>query len=547
MQSNPATIYANDVISGKIPACKFVKEACNRYLNDLKNFDFDLEEAEGAVNFMQQFKHTKGDLAGEFFHLEPWEVFIIYNIFGFKVNGKRRFRRAYVEIPRKNGKTFLGAAVALYCFMADGEAGAEVYTAATKLDQAAICFEQGYNMLEPFNTMHGFEMVMNNSFNNRRVVWDKNLFKPLSKEHKTLDGLNPHCAIIDEYHAHPSDELYNVIVNGMGARRNPLLFTITTAGFDRTSACYAHREYCQGVLSEKYVDESLFAIIYTIDEDDDWTQEETWIKANPNWGVSVNPDFVRQQVKEAKESPSKKHEFVTKLLNCWVDSYHSWILQDVVEACKSDFVPDVRATCYGGLDLAKVHDFSSLHLDFPIGNKHHTIAKYYLSSERIRNWGGFMGKQIRQWVQDGWITVTEGEGTDYAYIEKDIIELKDKYNLISIGYDKMFADDLAMRLFNNHDVQMRGFGQGIMNMTLPTSRLEEMIIKKQWTYDGNPVTLWMFGNAEAYRDANLNVKIIKSKDPNKNVDGVIANIMAIGEAIDENNKEVSQWFQPIVI
>lgn len=546
MQVNAATKYANDILSGKIPACKFVREACQRYLTDLETFEFDLDEAREAVNFMELFKHTKGDLAGQYFHLEPWEVFIVYNLFGFKENGKRRFKRSYVEIPRKNGKTFLGAAVALYCFMADDESGAEVYTAATKLDQAAICFEQGYNMLQPFNSEHGFEMIMNNSFNNRRVVWESNLFKPLSKEHKTLDGLNPHCAIIDEYHAHPSDELYNVIVNGMGARTNPLLFTITTAGFDRSSACYAHREYCQGVLSGKFIDDNLFAIIYTIDEDDDWKEESTWIKANPNWGVSVNPDFIRQQVKEARESATKEYEFKTKLLNCWVDSYESWIKEPVIKACANEFEAPEGAECTGGLDLASTGDFSALTFDFEIDGEHRCLTKYYLPEDKVREWNGHMGKQIYAWVQDGWITTTPGNVTDYGFIERDIKQFCEKYSVRSIGYDPWNAKQFATKLYED-GINMRAFSQAIGNISHPTKRLEELIVSGKWQYDGNPVTLWMFGNVNIYRDANLNIKVIKSKDQNKKVDGVVSIIMAIGEAIDENNKEQNQWFNPIVI
>lgn len=529
--------YAQDVIKGKIDACQFVKQAAQRFVNDLKLFPFSEKEAQGAVNFMQKFRHTKGGLAGELIHLEDWEKFIVYNIFGFTENGKRRFKKAYIEVPRKNGKTMLGALVANYCFLADGEEGNEIYTAATKLDQAAICFDQAYNMFKGFNTEYDFEMVMNNSWNNRRIVYESNLFKPLSKEHKTLDGLNPHCAIIDEYHAHPSDELYNVLVNGMGARVQPLLFTITTAGFDRNSACYNHREYCTRVLNGSVQDDSLFAVIYTMDEADDWTQESTWRKANPNYGVSVQPSFLAEQVKEAKESPTKEVEFKTKLLNVWTDAAVTWIPDSLWMKGAKDV--NTGRECYGGLDLAAVSDFCALTLAFPHEGGYKIITKYYLPDSAIRERKDDLGKQIRRWAQDGWITVTDGNTTDYSYIRADIKKLAAEYDLRSIAYDRYNSSQLVIDL-QEDGILMEGFGQGVISMSAPTKEVERLVKQEMIWHGDNPVTRWQMGNVVLKHMEGDNVKISKEKSTNK-VDGPVSIVMAIGQALDAQREPEPDW------
>lgn len=545
--TNLALVYANDVLSFKIPACIFVKQACKRFINDLAVFDFRLDKARDAVGFIKKFRHVKGEYAqhtteypdGRNFVLEPWQIFIVYNIFGFYLNDRRRFRKAYVEVPRKNGKTFLAAGIANYMMLADDEQGAEVYTAATKMEQAAICFDASYSMIEQFNREFDFDILQNNSFNNRRIIYGQNIYKPLSSEFKKLDGLNPHCSIIDEYHEHKSDGLYNVLMNGSGARTNPLLFAITTAGFNRDSACFRHREYCTGVLSGAFTDDRLFTVIYTMDKGDDWTDEKTWIKANPNYGISIYPEFLQGQLNEARESPTKKVEFLTKLLNVWTDSAETWIPDDVW--MRNEEAVEYAGDCYGGLDLASVSDFCALTLAFPHLDGYNLLTRYYLCEDAVRLRTDEVGKSIRYWADQGYIVLTPGNVTDYDFIRDDIGKLSAQYNICSIAYDRYNSSQLVTDLIND-GLTMSQFGQGYVSMSTPTKELERMCLGGKIWHGSNPVTRWQIGNVAIKRDPVGNIKITK-EDPTKKVDGPVSIVMAIGEAMDALRNPAVTWNQ----
>jgi phage terminase large subunit-like protein len=257
-----------------------------------------------AVEFIESLEHTVGTYAGNLFKLEPWQHFIVANLFGFvKPDGYRRYTRAYVEVPRKNGKSTFSNALMLYGLLADGEEGAQVYSAATKLDQAMMVFSESARVCKQVDWIAEGVNVYN-SVNNRRINYGNSFYRPLEWNPGKQDGLNTHFAVIDEYHAHSSDELYNVIRNSMGARLQPLLFVITTAGFNRESACYRHRQYCTQVLEGAINDDALFSVIYTLDDGDDWMNPLNWAKANPNYGVSVQPDDMRALAVKAQAMPA---------------------------------------------------------------------------------------------------------------------------------------------------------------------------------------------------------------------------------------------------
>ena len=368
-----AKAYAEKVISGEIVAGQLVRNACERFLRDLNSWQFEQSNVDHAVTFIQELEHTTGEHAGRKFILEPWQYFIVANLFGFvNDDGTRRFTRAYVEVPRKNGKSTFSSALMLYGLLADGEPAAQVYSAATKLDQAMMVFGESVRVCQNVDFLQG-EVVVNNSVNNRRILYGQNLYKPLEWNPNKQDGLNTHFACIDEYHAHPSDDLYNVIRNSMGARRQPLLFTITTAGFNRESPCYRHRQYCGNVLSGAIQDDGLFTIIYSLDSGDDWTDRKVWAKANPNWGVSVYPRQLEQAVNEAREFVHKEVEFKTKLLNVWTDTAQTWISDSDWAACEQQFSL-LGERCYGGLDLASTSDFCAFSLWFP---EHNAVKTWY--------------------------------------------------------------------------------------------------------------------------------------------------------------------------
>ena len=531
--------YIDDVTAGKIIVCEHVANAVNRYLSDRANgWGFSENYAQHAIDFIEQLEHSTGDYAGKPFKLEGWQAFIVWNLFGFlNPDGSRRFTRAYVEVPRKNGKSTFSSAVMLYGLIADGESAAQIYSAATKLEQAMMVFGESVRVCQNVGWLCD-ELSVNNSTNNRRIVYGQSIYRPLEWSPDKQDGLNTHFAVIDEYHAHPNDGLYNVLRNSMGARRQPLLFTITTAGFNRESPCYKHRNYCASVLSGAIKDDALFSVIYTLDEGDDWTDSKNWAKANPNWGVSVYPRQLEQALTEAKEFVHKEVEFKTKLLNVWTDTALTWITDSVWMDCAE--AGEVEGICYGGLDLASTGDFCAFSLYFPEYSAIRTW--YFLPSEAAYRRKDAAGASIRQWIADGQIIATEGNVTDYSYIKAKIIELAQQYDIKDIAFDRFNASQLVIDL-QNEGLQMFPFGQGFISMSSPTKELERLVKDGQLKHDGNPVTRWMMGNILLKSDPAGNIKIDKAKSGDK-VDGPVSIVMALGTAMQDaaKEKESDFWF-----
>ena len=531
--------YIDDVTAGKIIVCEHVANAVNRYLSDRANgWGFSENYAQHAIDFIEQLEHSTGDYAGKPFKLEGWQAFIVWNLFGFlNPDGSRRFTRAYVEVPRKNGKSTFSSAVMLYGLIADGESAAQIYSAATKLEQAMMVFGESVRVCQNVGWLRD-ELSVNNSTNNRRIVYGQSIYRPLEWSPDKQDGLNTHFAVIDEYHAHPNDGLYNVLRNSMGARRQPLLFTITTAGFNRESPCYKHRNYCASVLIGAIKDDALFSVIYTLDEGDDWTDSKNWAKANPNWGVSVYPRQLEQALTEAKEFVHKEVEFKTKLLNVWTDTALTWITDSVWMDCTE--AGEVDGICYGGLDLASTGDFCAFSLYFPEYSAIRTW--YFLPSEAAYRRKDAAGASIRQWIADGQIIATDGNVTDYSYIKAKIIELAQQYDIKDIAFDRFNASQLVIDL-QNEGITMFPFGQGFISMSSPTKELERLVKDAQLKHDGNPVTRWMMGNIMLRTDPAGNIKIDKAKSGDK-VDGPVSIVMALGTAMQDaaKEKESDFWF-----
>jgi phage terminase large subunit-like protein len=532
--------YISDVQSGAVPVCEHVRNAVARYVADrAAGWGFSDTYALHAIEFIEQLEHSTGEYAGKPFELEPWQAFIIWNLFGFlNEDGSRRFTRAYVEVPRKNGKSTFSSAIMLYGLIADDESAAQVYSAATKLDQAMMVFGESVRVCQNLPWLNE-ALTVNNSVNNRRILYGQSIYKPLEWNPGKQDGLNAHFCCIDEYHAHPNDELYNVIRNSMGARRQPLLFTITTAGFNREAPCYKHRQYCAGVLSGNIKDDALFSVIYTLDEGDDWTDPAVWAKANPNWGISVNPRQLEQGLTEAKEFVHKEVEFKTKLLNVWTDTAMTWISDSDWKAC--DGLDDLEgALCYGGLDLASTGDFCAFSLYFP---EYHAIRSWYwLPVETAYKRKDAAGQSIRQWANDGHIELTDGNVTDYSFIKARVIQLAQQYDIKDIAFDRFNSSQLVIEL-QNEGLQMFPFGQGFVSMSAPTKELERLTKDKQLRHAGNPVTRWMMGNIMLRTDPAGNIKIDKAKSGDK-VDGPVSIVMALGTCMQDaaKEKESDFWF-----
>jgi phage terminase large subunit-like protein len=499
---------------------------------------FDEDLYGHAVQFIEALEHTIGGHSGHYFKLEPWQHFVIANLFGFvKLDGFRRYSRAYVEVPRKNGKSTFSNAILLYGLLADGEDGAQVYSAATKLDQAMMVFSEGARVCRKLDWLSESVNVYN-SVNNRRINYGESVYRPLEWNPGKQDGLNTHMAVIDEYHAHPNDELYNVIRNSMGARRQPLLFVITTAGFNRESACYRHRQYCTKVLEGGISDDSLFSVIYTLDEGDDWKDQVNWVKANPNWGVSVNPRQLEEGLSEAMELTHKEVEFKTKLLNVWTDTASVWISDENWMRCVDEAEPS--GVSFGGLDLATTGDFCAFSLYWPETGS--VRSWYWLPEENAKRRNDQQGDAIRGWAREGLIDVTEGNVTDYSYIRHKIGELADRYEIKEIAYDRWNATQIVNDLVSD-GMTMYPFGQGFASMSAPTKEFERLVKSKAIHHDGNPVTRWMLGNIMLKRDPADNVKIDKGKSGDK-VDGPVSIVMALGTYLQEAQKEKEQdfWF-----
>jgi phage terminase large subunit-like protein len=531
--------YALAVASGEVVACAHVKNACARYLADRESgeWEFNEDSAQHAITFIEELEHTTGEYAGRNFTLEPWQAFIIANIFGFLKDGYRRFTRAYVEVPRKNGKSTFSSAIMLYGLLVDDEPAAQVYSAATKLDQAMMVFGESVRMCQNISWL-AEAVTVNNSVNNRRILHGQSLYRPLEWNPNKQDGLNTHMAVIDEYHAHPNDELYNVLRNSMGARRQPLLFTITTAGFNKEAPCFKHRQYCASVLEGKIKDDSLFSVIYTLDAGDDWTDSANWRKANPNWGISVYPRQLEQALTEAKEFASKEVEFKTKLLNVWTDTALTWIPDADWKECGE--TGETLGECYGGLDLAISGDFCAFSLYWPDSGTVKTW--YFLPEETVKKRNDAAGQSIRQWVADGLITATEGNVTDYAYIKARILELASKYEIKDIAFDRFNSSQLVIEL-QIEGLSLFPFGQGFVSMSAPTMELERLVKERRIKHAGNPVTRWQMGNIMLRTDPAGNIKIDKGKSGDK-VDGPVSIVMALGTCMQEaaKNKNSDFWF-----
>ncbi|HPI51765.1 MAG TPA: terminase large subunit [Smithellaceae bacterium] len=523
--------YINDVLSGRRICGKLERLAVERHLADLENADklkirFDEVAAMRCISFFSILKHSKGEFSGKRFELEPWQMFIVWVLFGWKrLDGSRRFRYAYVEVARKNGKTTFAAALSLYMMVLDGEDGAEIYTAATKRDQAKICWTEARNMV-------GKSPALSNKIARFQsaLTMESTLSKmePLAADSDKLDGLNPHFAVVDEYHAHKTDMLYNVLKSATGARRQPMIFTITTAGFDKTSPCFLMRRIYIDVLLGIKKQENTFVMIYSADEGDDWKDPKTWAKSNPNMGISISAEYLEEEFKSAlNRGGSEEVNFKTKNLNQWVDAPTVWIQDEKVRKCSNGTTDAdlVGQTCYAGLDLASHVDINALALYFP---ELKAIKLYYWIPEAKMEENADR-VDYKTWAAEGRIFVTEGNVIDIdAQVEK-ITEIIRGVNCRNIAYDPAKAyhgtvQGLQKAGLNNI---LDEFNQSIKTMSEPTRELQRLVESAEVDLMNDPVLRWMFRNAVAVTDANDNIKLHKAKSMNK-IDGLTAIINAIG-------------------
>jgi len=527
--------YARAVAAGKVPACKWAKLACERQLKDLKRKDIVWvpEEAEKICNFVSLMPHVKGRWDSETIQLEPWQEFIYSTVFGwYTKDGTRRFKAAYIECPRKNAKSTMSAPVGLYMMSVDREEGAEVYSAATTRDQAKIVFSVAKQMARKLPSFTKRFSIDVNAHNLSSIPTNSK-FEPLSADANSLDGLNTHCAIVDELHAHKTRRVYDVIETSTGARLQPLLWLITTAGFDRSGICFEIHTYLKKILQGVQKDDSFFGIIYSIDENDDWTDEKVWKKANPNWGVSVLPDDVRRLANKAKVMSSAQNNFLTKRLNVWVNADTAWMNMQNWNACAD---PQLEldefegSTCWIGLDLASKIDIAALEILIQRGEEYFLFGRYYLPEEAIEQGDN---DSYAGWAIDGRIIVTDGSVLDYSVIEEDLQDLKSRFEIKEVLYDPFQATQLATRM------ALEGFpmvevSPNVKNFSEAMKELESLVYSKKLTHDGCPVMTWMVSNVVCHRDNKDNIYPRKEQPQNK-IDGVVAALMCINRAISTVN------------
>jgi phage terminase large subunit-like protein len=388
---HPVVAYTRGVMDGSIPACQLVRQCVERHLRDLetaseRGLHFDRASAEHALRFFGFLRHTKGEWRGQVFQLSPWQAFIVWALFGWKrADGTRRFRLAYIEVPRKNGKSEFAAGLGLLLLVADGEPAAEIYSAATKRDQAKIVWGAAQQMVELSPELDGLISHWKSSLTLAIEKWGSK-FQPLGADADTMDGLNIHGAIVDELHAHKTSDVVDVLETATGARRQPLQLEITTAGFDRESICWEHHEYTRQVCEGLIQDDTWFGFIASIDDGDDWKDPATWAKANPNYGVSVKPDDLARKSEKAQHMPVAQNAFRRLHLDEWTQQNDRFIDIDLWDANAGEFTEDdlLAQPCYGGLDLSSVADLTAWVMMFPQADDSlRVLARFWCPEERL--------------------------------------------------------------------------------------------------------------------------------------------------------------------
>lgn len=541
-----AADYAARVLDGSQLACKWVKLACQRQRDDLKRwkedgpFVWDPEAASRVCRFIELLTHTKGELAGQRINLEPWQAFILTTAFGWRrrEDGGRRFRRVYIEVARGNGKSCLSSGVALYCLVADNEPGAEVYSFATTRDQAKIVFGDAKRMAEmnlPLRKRFGLEVLVNAIY----VPGTGSTFQAKSAEGSTLDGLNTHLAVVDELHAHKTRAVYDVVETSLGKRRSSLLWCITTAGFDTSGICYEVRTMSTRVLERQAIDETQFAVIYTADEDDDWTSPEALEKANPNWGVSVRPEMILSLLAKAKALPSAINNFKTKHLDIWCSASNAWMDMGAWGQCEDNTLrlEDFEGErCIIGLDLGSKNDMTAKVRVFPLESdgptRYAVFCDFYLPERAVEN---AVNSQYSGWAEEGHLHVTPGAMTDLNVVEEDLREDLSRFNVEAVVYDPWQATQMATTL-SEDDAPMVECRMTVQNMSDPMKSVEALVLDRRLLHDGNPILTWMMGNVVAKLDAKDNIFPRKERYEQK-IDGVIALIMAMGNALADDNDD----------
>lgn len=543
-----AEAYARQVISGKIPACKWIKLACQRHLDDVKRsksadfpYVFDPAKAERVAKFLQLLPHTKGKWASkrETIKLEGWQLFSVCIPFGWlrKKDKTRRYRTILIFVPRKNGKSIIGGGLGLYMFTADGEFGAEVYSGATTEKQAWEVFRPAKLMVDRTPALRDHYGVEVNASNMCRLT-DGSRFEPVIG--KPGDGSSPSCAIVDEFHEHQDSTLFDTMETGMGAREQPVMLVITTAGSSIGGPCHQLVRDSERMLEGAIERPDLWAMLYTIDPGDDWTSESVLIKANPNYGISINGDFLQARQRDAMQSAAKQATFRTKHLNEWVGAKNAWLnmLRWKEAPARKSLAELEGRPCIIGLDLASKIDIAGNLLLFPPVEGDplwHVHGRYYLPEVRVIEELDSNTARYREFDALGLLTLTDGEVIDFEVIKEDLREFAGRFDVQQVAYDPWQATQLAQEM-QAEGLLMVEVRQTVQNISEPMKELEALTLRRLLAHGDCPILTWMASNVIAKLDVKDNIYPNKERPENK-IDGIVGLIMAISRAIAGREEE----------
>lgn len=492
---------------------------------------FDDAAANRAVAFIETFcVQSQGEWAGQPLRLSDWQKRIMRDVFGWKrADGTRQFRTVYIEIPRKNGKSTLSSAIALYLLFGDGEPGAQVYAAAGDRDQARIVFGEAKAMVEASPAL----AKRCRRFKDSMVVEaTRSVFRVLSAEAYSKHGFNAHGIIFDELHVQPNRELYDVLRTSTGARRNPLLIMITTAGWDRTSLCWEQHERSLRTMADPLHDLEHYGVVYGAEEGDDWTSPAVWRKANPNLGTTIKEEYLHGLAREAETTPGLQNGFRRLHLDQWTAAETRWLDMGLWDDCREEDDPDLAGrVCYAGLDLASSNDMAALALVFPPLDDEEpwrVRVRYWVPGDNMQRRVEQTGTPYDVWARQGLLTATSGNVIDFEAIQLEILALGTRFRILEIAFDRWGAIQISQQL-GEAGFTMVQFGQGFASMAPPMKEFSRLVALGQIAHDGNPILRWNVDNVQAEQDAAGNLKPSKRKSKGK-IDGLVAALMALDRA-----------------
>lgn len=551
---NYALEYAESVLSGKEIVGEYIRLACQRFIDDCERDDleFDIDEGCKVINFFEKkLCHVEDKWKGKPIILEPWQKFVLMQVFGWmKLDGTRRIRTCYLQIARKNGKTLLAAGLAVFHMFADRVETPQVLIGSNNEDQAKICSTAAGKLIENSKSLkHLIKKRSLDIYKYKGKVKainyiDKDAYlEAMSGDPETKDGFNPSLGIIDEYHEAETDALLNVIESGQGARTEPLTMVITTAGFNKQGPCFMQlRKVSRDILNKILEDDSHLAIIYELDEKDDWEDQNNWYKCSPNFGISPSLAYMEAMFRKAKNlGGTKEVDFKTKNLNQWVDAPETWIDTKIIKGNSKGLIKKedlIGGVCYGGLDLAQTNDISAFALVHVNEDKEPIAATFLIWVTENMIEKNLNKVVFYEWIDKGFLRIAGEDSYDYDIIASDIIEEVSKYNMVSMANDKHLTNHGIVKHLKDNNIQCTDMVQTTVYLNHPTSTLDNLIKHRKIELFNNPVIEWMFSNVVVFRDTSGNIKPDKKRSENK-IDGVSALVNAIGEWITFANKEES--------